>query len=110
MKLVAVVGDMSSHGNGSITAVGGVPSVTVNGLPIAINTGLGSGADSDADCDPDSPDAHCSYSSDPAGMSGPVAGSLNVLVRGVPVHGVGDLRGCGATTILGPTIRTVTMN
>tara|TARA_R110000824_G_scaffold365603_1_gene554121 strand:+ start:116 stop:448 length:333 start_codon:yes stop_codon:yes gene_type:complete len=110
MKLVALLGDMSDHGNGSINAAGVVASVLVNGKAIAV-AGLGQGSAGDSLCDPNVTPNHCAF---PVGVPGPGAGEglLNVLAGGIPVHRVGDSRVCGGTTLLAPSLypRTVTVN
>ena len=109
MKLVAVLGDMSSHGNGSINSAGVIASVLVNGMPIAINGGFGLGSDGDVLCDPTgiTTKVHCHPLE--GGTPGPCTGALTVFAGDLPVHRIGDDRLCGATTMHSAGLRTVTV-
>jgi len=80
MPQVCRQGDQNSAGG--VVIAGTIPSVTVNGLPIAV---VGSLLSPDSQCDDDNP--HCS----------PVIiqGSSSVTAGGIPVAFVGSANDCG---------------
>jgi uncharacterized Zn-binding protein involved in type VI secretion len=86
MPLIAVEGDENSHGGGALIATGGSSpqKVTINGKAVIAHPS------------PAEPDlfGHVSPLSDTA------EGSSKVFVYGLPVHRDGDLRECGATTVV----------
>lgn len=85
MPPLARIAAPSSHGG---TVVGpGVPTVLVEGLPVAVLT-----------------DLHACALPPPAGPHPAtpfLTGSFSVLVGGLPVLRMGDTAGCGATILLG---------
>ena len=86
MPLVAVEGDENTHGGGALTAAGGSSpqKVTINGKAVIAHPS------------PAEPD----LLGHPLPPTGTAAGSDKVTVYGLPVHRDGDLRECGATTIV----------
>lgn len=91
MSFLSVLGDQSSHGGGGILEGTVAGSVFVESIPaVIIISESVTFAGADSLCDSNN---HC------AGVkSGPSAGSSTIFVEGFPVHRVGDLRGCTATT------------
>jgi len=101
---VAVLNDSSDHTLGQILEGGTFPTVTVQGKAIAISGGAATTTGVGADAD------QCGCPDDHTLNTGASQGSLNVTVGGMPVHRVGDSRGCGAKTVIGTSIRTVNAN
>lgn len=91
--LISVVGNLSDHGAGAIKAEAACATVFAQGVPVI--KGIPSNS-TNAD-----PDSLCKDSNNHCIQPGPNVGSATVLVEGVPVHRVGDLRGCGGITIPG---------
>jgi uncharacterized Zn-binding protein involved in type VI secretion len=85
MSLIAVEGDENTHTGGALIAAGGSSpqKVTIGGKAVIVHP-------SPAEIDL----LHPPPPTDTAGGSG------KVLVYGLPVHRDGDLRECGATTIV----------
>jgi uncharacterized Zn-binding protein involved in type VI secretion len=86
MSLIAVQGDENTHGGGQLIASGGSSPqrVTINGIPIIVHP---------------SP-ANLDDLGHPLPPTDTAEGSGKVFCYGLPVHRDGDLRECGATTIV----------
>ncbi len=93
MAYVALDGYLSSHGAGAIVC--SVRGLRVGGVEVAA---VGDSASPDSLC-PTLHGAHCSPS--------PTTGSTKLIIKGVAVHRVDDLRSCGGTTVGGPNKLTV---
>lgn len=97
MSNVARETDTCDHGAAFLAGSDIVESVKVNGLSIAVHQGLEKGTLGPCGLFISNPEAH------PQGATnmGVSEGSNNVFAGGLPVHGVTDLRGCGAKTTTG---------
>lgn len=108
MSGVARKGDTSDHGLGQIKEPAIVSNVFVNSEEIAIGGGsqTAAGAEDDGLYVPSTPNSGpvhpqgCGTDNipDPIAVPGPTTGSPNVFAAGIPVHRLGDRRGCGAET------------
>jgi len=78
MTQVALVGDFDSTGDAKSAITGGNPTVTCNGIPIAV-VGLES--------------AETHFHGDNEYLAMPSTGSATVKIAGLPIHRVGDQRG-----------------
>lgn len=86
MPLIAVEGDENSHGGGALFATGGSSpkTVTIDGVPVIVHPS------------PAGPDNFLH----PPPPTDTAVGSSKVYAYGLPIHRHGDLRQCGATTIV----------
>lgn len=94
-SLAQVLGDPSTQGDGNILPANSAPTVTVQGVPIALVRAVG--------------ELH--IHGDSVVPVHPTVGSVTVTAEGFPIHRVGDLRACGlhqggpsqnATVLIGP--------